>query len=41
MAHSAPRNLHEFAMIGGVGASKLCDFGQVFVDTISTHYGDG
>jgi ATP-dependent DNA helicase RecQ len=41
MAHSAPRNLHEFAMIGGVGASKLRDFGQVFVDTISTHYGDG
>ncbi|HXC56965.1 MAG TPA: DNA helicase RecQ [Rhizomicrobium sp.] len=40
MAASAPRNLHEFAMIGGVGASKLRDFGQLFVDAISAH-GDG
>ncbi|HEV2650511.1 MAG TPA: DNA helicase RecQ [Rhizomicrobium sp.] len=35
MARARPRNLHEFAMISGVGASKLRDFGQVFVDAIA------
>jgi ATP-dependent DNA helicase RecQ len=41
MAHRAPRTLPEFAMISGVGASKLRDFGQVFVGAISAHCGDG
>jgi ATP-dependent DNA helicase RecQ len=35
MARAQPRNLHEFAMINGVGASKLRDFGQAFVDAIT------
>jgi len=35
MARHAPRNLHEFAMINGVGASKLRDFGKTFVDAIA------
>ena len=34
MAHKRPRNLHEFAMISGVGASKLRDFGEIFLDAI-------
>ncbi len=37
MASHAPRSLQEFATIGGVGASKLRDFGQVFVDAICAH----
>ncbi len=37
MARHAPRNLREFAMISGVGASKLREFGQMFVDAISAH----
>jgi ATP-dependent DNA helicase RecQ len=37
MARSAPRSLPAFAMISGVGASKLRDFGQLFVDAISAH----
>ena len=37
MARATPRNLREFAMIGGVGTSKLRDFGQVFVDAIAAH----
>ena len=39
MAVSAPRSLPEFAMVSGVGASKLRDFGQVFVEAISAHGG--
>jgi ATP-dependent DNA helicase RecQ len=37
MARHAPRNLHEFAMINGVGSSKLRDFGQAFVEVIAAH----
>ncbi len=37
MARTTPRNLHEFAMVNGVGSSKLKDFGQVFVDAIAAH----
>ncbi len=37
MARHAPRNLHEFAMVSGVGSSKLRDFGQLFVDAIAGH----
>ena len=37
MARRAPRSLQEFAMVSGVGTSKLRDFGQIFVDTISAH----
>ena len=40
MAQRTPRSLPEFAMISGVGASKLRDFGQVFVGAISAHCGD-
>jgi ATP-dependent DNA helicase RecQ len=40
MARHAPRNLHEFAMINGVGASKLRDFGKTFVDAIAAHRRD-
>ena len=39
MALHTPRNLQEFAMINGVGNSKLRDFGQVFVDAIAAHRG--
>ena len=39
MARSVPRNLHEFAMVNGVGTSKLRDFGQLFVDAILSHTG--
>src|SRR6185295_2968901 len=38
MERQAPKNLHEFAMINGVGASKLRDFGQLFVDAINTRH---
>lgn len=41
MAQCAPRTLPEFAMISGVGASKLRDFGQAFVGAISAHYAGG
>ena len=37
MARAAPRNLSEFAMISGVGSSKLRDFGQAFVDIVTSH----
>ena len=37
MARSAPRNLQEFAMVSGVGASKLRDFGPAFVAAIAAH----
>ena len=37
MARAAPRNLSEFAMVGGVGNSKLRDFGKIFVDAIAAH----
>ena len=37
MARAAPRNLSEFAMISGVGSSKLRDFGRVFLDAIAGH----
>jgi ATP-dependent DNA helicase RecQ len=39
MARARPRNLQEFAMIGGVGNSKLRDFGQIFIDAIAAHGG--
>jgi len=35
MVRARPRNLSEFAMIGGVGSSKLRDFGRAFVDAIA------
>jgi ATP-dependent DNA helicase RecQ len=37
MARHQPRNLHEFAMINGVGASKLRDFGEEFLAEIKAH----
>jgi ATP-dependent DNA helicase RecQ len=37
MARIAPRDLHQFAMVSGVGASKLRDFGKLFVDAIAAH----
>jgi ATP-dependent DNA helicase RecQ len=37
MARAAPRNLSEFAMISGVGSSKLRDFGHAFLDAIARH----
>ena len=40
MARCTPRNLHEFAMISGVGTSKLRDFGKAFVDAIAVHRGE-
>jgi ATP-dependent DNA helicase RecQ len=39
MARTKPRNLREFAVVNGVGTSKLRDFGQVFVDAIAAHSG--
>jgi ATP-dependent DNA helicase RecQ len=30
-----PRNLDEFALVNGVGAAKLKDFGAVFLGTIA------
>lgn len=39
MARCTPRNLQEFAMISGVGTSKLRDFGKLFVDAIAAHRG--
>ena len=41
MARRAPRNLHEFALVNGVGNSKLRDFGQMFVDMIAAHMAAG
>ncbi|OAI44614.1 hypothetical protein AYO42_04610 [Rhizomicrobium sp. SCGC AG-212-E05] len=32
-----PRNLDEFALVNGVGAAKLKDFGAVFVSAIAAH----
>ncbi len=37
MARQAPATLQEFAMVSGVGNSKLRDFGQVFVEAIASH----
>ena len=37
MARQAPANLSEFAMVSGVGNSKLRDFGEVFVEAIAAH----
>ena len=37
MARAAPGNLSEFAMINGVGSSKLRDFGRAFLDVIASH----
>ena len=37
MARHAPRTLDDFAAIGGVGASKLRDFGKTFLDAIAAH----
>ena len=37
MAKCPPKDLHEFALINGVGASKLRDFGQIFVNAIQNH----
>ncbi|HEY4134537.1 MAG TPA: DNA helicase RecQ [Alphaproteobacteria bacterium] len=37
MASRAPRDLDAFAEVNGVGAAKLRDFGQVFVDAIAAH----
>jgi ATP-dependent DNA helicase RecQ len=37
MARAAPSNLSEFAMISGVGSSKLRDFGRAFLDAIARH----
>jgi ATP-dependent DNA helicase RecQ len=37
MACRPPRTLQEFATVNGVGASKLRDFGQIFLDAISAH----
>lgn len=37
MARIAPRDMHQFAMVSGVGASKLRDFGKLFVDLIDRH----
>lgn len=37
MARIAPRDLHQFAMVSGVGASKLRDFGKLFVEAIAAH----
>jgi len=38
MVRHTPRTLDDFAAINGVGATKLRDFGQVFLDAISTHF---
>jgi ATP-dependent DNA helicase RecQ len=38
MARNAPRDLREFAMVNGVGTSKLRDFGQAFLDAIASHF---
>jgi ATP-dependent DNA helicase RecQ len=35
MARARPKNLSEFAMISGVGSSKLRDFGRAFVEAIA------
>jgi ATP-dependent DNA helicase RecQ len=37
MARQAPTNLSEFAVVSGVGASKLRDFGNAFVGAIQKH----
>jgi ATP-dependent DNA helicase RecQ len=37
MARHAPKTLSEFAVISGVGASKLRDFGNAFVTAIREH----
>lgn len=37
MSRHQPRNLHEFAMINGVGASKLRDFGHEFLAVVTAH----
>lgn len=37
MAHQVPRDLDAFAEINGVGATKLRDFGRIFIEAISAH----
>jgi ATP-dependent DNA helicase RecQ len=37
MARARPKNLTEFSIIGGVGSSKLHDFGNTFVKAILEH----
>jgi ATP-dependent DNA helicase RecQ len=37
MARRTPRDLESFASINGVGASKLKEFGQIFLDAIAAH----
>jgi ATP-dependent DNA helicase RecQ len=37
MARQAPRDLSQFAVVSGVGSSKLRDFGNAFVSAILKH----
>jgi ATP-dependent DNA helicase RecQ len=37
MARQQPSNLHEFAMINGVGGAKLRDFGELFLNAVAAH----
>src|SRR5215469_7388851 len=37
MARARPSNLSEFAMINGVGSSKLRAFGPIFIEAIAAH----
>ena len=37
MAARAPRNLHAFAAVHGVGATKLREFGAIFLGVIAAH----
>ncbi len=41
MARAAPRDLDAFAAISGVGATKLHEFGQIFIEAICAHDGAG
>jgi ATP-dependent DNA helicase RecQ len=41
MARQAPRDLSAFALVSGVGASKLRDFGAPFVNVIKKHMESG
>jgi ATP-dependent DNA helicase RecQ len=40
MMAQRPRNLHEFAAISGVGARKLEQYGQVFLEVLNAHVAD-
>jgi ATP-dependent DNA helicase RecQ len=35
MVRQAPKDLRSLAMVNGVGATKLRDFGQLFLDAIN------